>query len=524
MDRKSKQLLFMVITISVLFLASGYCMAGSNSTYLKNGQLVSTPDFSWSDDFKVIDYASPGYNRLTDYANGYTLNIPAGMFVDASLSAVRTMVYDQQTQIEIYRDDFNNTVHNSAGYINYSNLFIKNSNSHYLQEKKTINANGLKINLLKWYRNKLYALPGDKNFYLSAEITKNSKEVYTVLIKSSQPVDQYLPVIKSFNVIQMKGTPRINIKFQKKTSGLNTETAAFYQQYFGDKSPLKWGIFEPTAPEKMDYLAELEKQTDHKFDFLVLYKTFDAEFPSQELLNAYNENKFVELTLQTMWIGGDNSNITYDILSGKYDYFFNNFARKAKDFQHPILFRLNNEMNGDWCVYSSFHSSKDTDLYKAVWRHVYDIFIQNKVDNVLWVWNPNDVSFPGFQWNHSLNYFPGERYVDIVGLTGYNTGTFYPGEKWREFTSIYDPLYWQFSSWFNYPFMITEFGCNSVGGDKLRWIGDMFANIRRYPGIKAAIWFNGTDCNAAGMPARIYRLDENGAVLNAFRQGFENFK
>ena len=47
---------------------------------------------------------------------------------------------------------------------------------------------------------------------------------------------------------------------------------------------------------------------------------------------------------------GDNSSIIYDILNGKYDDFFRLYAQKIKEFNHPILFRLNNEMNGD-CVY-----------------------------------------------------------------------------------------------------------------------------------------------------------------------------
>ena len=32
-----------------------------------------------------------------------------------------------------------------------------------------------------------------------------------------------------------------------------------------------------------------------------------------------------------------------------------------------------------------------------------------------------------------MDYYPGDEYVDIYGITGYNTGTYYEGESWRSF-------------------------------------------------------------------------------------------
>jgi beta-mannanase len=123
-----------------------------------------------------------------------------------------------------------------------------------------------------------------------------------------------------------------------------------------------------------------------------------------------------------------------------------------------------------------------------------------------------------------MNYFPGSAYVDIIGLTGYNTGTYYEGERWREFAAIYDPLYAEYEKRFALPFMITEFGSNSVGGDKARWLQDMFAHIDRYPRIKAAIFFSSTDLDSNQQPARIYRIDETEAVLDTVKQGLARYQ
>ena len=38
-------------------------------------------------------------------------------------------------------------------------------------------------------------------------------------------------------------------------------------------------------------------------------------------------------------------------------------------------------------------------------------------------------------------YYPGDEYVDIVGLTAYNTGNYYPGENWSTFDELYLEYY-----------------------------------------------------------------------------------
>lgn len=496
----------------------------ATTTFIRNGVITHQMELNSYDDIKTISIVKPGINRLSDYSQAYSIDYPAHMNIDASLSPVKTTVWDDKTLIEIYRDDFSQTIHTAAAYQYYGNRFLDNRQDHLFQDKRNINIAGVKANLLKWQRKKLSRVENDKNNYMSVEIPRNSKEVYTILIKSSSPVDEnFAPLINSFRFMDKKRSGQLNTRFRKKDKDWNEETRAFYEQYFSPSSDLQWGIFENSAPASMDYLSKLEENLNYKFRFLVLYKTFDAPFPQDELQKAHEENRYVELTLQTMWFNKDNRSVTYDILDGYYDDFLRDYAVKARQFGHPILFRLNNEMNGDWCVYSSYYSSKDTALFIEVWRYVYNIFQQEQVDNVIWVWNPHDLSFPGFMWNHYLNYFPGEDYVDIIGLTGYNTGTYYPGEFWRGFSQIYDPLYEEYCRYFDYPFIISEFACSSVGGNKALWVEDMFAQIEKYKQIKAAIWFNGVDFDLVGRAARKYRLDESPAIIEAFQKGLSNY-
>jgi len=53
-------------------------------------------------------------------------------------------------------------------------------------------------------------------------------------------------------------------------------------------------------------------------------------------------------------------------------------------------------MNGDWIPWCAFQYGMDTDLYVEAWRRVHRIFQEEGAGNALFVWNPNDVSYPAF--------------------------------------------------------------------------------------------------------------------------------
>ncbi len=477
-------------------------------------------------DFSVIVVEDDNYNTYFNYAKGYSLKYPNTYEVDESLSFVKDVFYDENTKIEVYYDNFENTINNSHTYINYGNRHILVEDEFIEKELEAhIDMETHYVHLLKWKRPKFKILENDKNYYLTAEIVKNKNEVYTVFIKSAYPLENYMNIIESFNFIEKTAEyPSIEKFNSKRNMDFNRETEEFIKEYLEESSKMKWGIFEHTAPLNMNVLNGIEEELDYKFKFLLKYQNLDSNLSLEELQNASKDDRYLELTLQTSLYNGDNTNINYRILNGEFDDFFNRYAQFVKEFGKPVLFRLNNEMNGDWCTYSSYYMAKDTDLYKAIWKHVYKIFEENNVDNAIWVWNPNNLDLPGFKWNHYLNYYPGDEYVDVIGLTAYNTGTYYPGEKWIDFDSLYSDLYSEYESLFDFPFIITEFGCNSVGGDKVAWIEDMFSKIDKYDKIKIAIWFNGIDRDFDGSPARIYRLDENEEVIKVFKEGLSKYE
>jgi len=518
----------------IIFVAAGLYYTRYYDGYIHKRNIVST------DEVKTIVKVDQQSLRLYNHAGGYAINYPQNYKLDLSQAALKSVIADDHHKIEVFVDDFNGKSGDAKAYIGYSNGFLQRDRNIQVEINKYTIINGRLANLSKWQRAPLKRVPNDKNHYYCVKLVENSKKVYTILLKSSEPIDdaEFMKLVKSFKPIK-QNTQLKNVRYESRQKNWNPETRQYYEQYFGDQASLKWGIFEPSAPAKMTDLTYLENRLDYNFDFLIRYQNLDKPLPSQELLTAWQAHKTVELTLQLGFQFKDaaapympagatlpefNEKIIPELLNGSFDDYLNQYARAIKAFGHPVLFRLNNEMNGDWCVYCSYHYGNDADLYIEAWQYIYKIFAANQVDNALWVWNPHDLSFPDFSWNHYLNYYPGSEYVDIIGLTGYNTGTYYEGEHWREFADIYDPLYTAYVQNFNLPFMITEFGSNSVGGDKGKWLKDMFAHIDHYPRIKAAIFFSATDMDSHNKPARIYRIDESETILDIIKVGLAPYR
>lgn len=466
------------------------------------------------------------YGVFTNYVHGYSMRVDQGMNVDMGYSEVCAVLENDHKRIEIYKESLPYNVGQQA-YINYSNQFLNNTADHTKEYETKTTINGKTVHILQWSRQKLARVENDKNYYVSLEVLSGTREVYTILVKSDAPFylsGGYHYLVESFTTFAptkaayMRKSPDVDVE----SRGWNQETQDFYHAYFSPDSTLKWGLFEPEAPDNFTQMNELEREMEYQFPILLNYSSFENKYKhpnlGARLENAYKKGKTLELTLQTPWTAAGEGNMVYDVLDGEYDEFLVDYAKTVSDFDHPVLFRLGNEMNGDWCPYSSYNTSKDTVIFKEFYRYIYKIFADAGADNVIWIWNPNGTSFPDFKWNDEVMYYPGDEYVDIVGLTAYNTGTYYADEKWIEFPELYDSVYARADALYGQPFMITEFASSSVGGDKNQWIRTMFSHITSYPRIKVAIWWDGCDWDANGNVARPYFIDETPQIIQTFRE------
>lgn len=199
------------------------------------------------------------------------------------------------------------------------------------------------------------------------------------------------------------------------------------------------------------------------------------------------------------------------IASGAHDPFIRQFAKSAAAWGKPFYLRFGHEMNGDWYPWAVGVNGNTSEQYVAAWRHIVDIFRQERATNVRWVWSPN-VTYYGAKPFAPM--FPGNDYVDYVGLDGYNFGTIQPWASWKEFRTVFEASYDALGSLTSKPVMISEFASVEPGGDKAAWITRaLLTDIpARFPRVQAMIWFNSTEYMNTD-----WRVNSSPAALTAYR-------
>ncbi|WP_430781933.1 glycoside hydrolase family 26 protein [Actinoplanes sp. G11-F43] len=195
------------------------------------------------------------------------------------------------------------------------------------------------------------------------------------------------------------------------------------------------------------------------------------------------------------------------ILDGRSDDLIAAAARRTRDFDRPVLLRWGWEMNGDWYDWGGPRNDSDPAGYVKCFRRIRKIFDDEGADNVSWVWSPNWNSSPNEEWNRMEAYYPGDRYVDWVGVSGYNLNKEAPETLFDGFYRTYSP---------RKPLMITEVGSKDHGGtSKADWIKDLSAYVARRPAIGAVVWFD-TDTHPS-YPEH-WRIDTDERSTAAYRE------
>ncbi|MFA5891766.1 MAG: glycosyl hydrolase [Actinomycetota bacterium] len=182
------------------------------------------------------------------------------------------------------------------------------------------------------------------------------------------------------------------------------------------------------------------------------------------------------------------------INSGQYDTMIKARARALKALGRKVFLRWGWEMNGDWYAWDGSHNNSSGTTngpakYRAAWKRIWNLFRGQGVTNVVWVWSPNHASVPAASWNHWSKYYPGDTYVDWVGIDGYNFGNTRSWSKWTTFRSIFTPVYRTYAS--RKPIMIGETSTTEAGGDKAVWIAQARSVMKQYfPSVAALMWFH----------------------------------
>lgn len=253
------------------------------------------------------------------------------------------------------------------------------------------------------------------------------------------------------------------------------------------------GLVVAGAPSDLSEARSIETRTGADVDELTFYVAWSrgGDFPAADASRVVAAGAVPVLTWEP-WDptkGVDQPAYALDrITAGRHDAYLKRWATQIRSWGKPLVIRFAHEMNGDWYPWAEGVNSNGAGDHAAAWRHVVGVFRRAKVTNVTWSWSAN-VPYPGSTPLSSL--YPGDAYVDRVGLDGYNFGTTQSWSTWQSFGDLFGPGVAELRALTSRPLRVDETGApEGAGGDKAAWITDMWAWLGVHPEVRGVTWFS----------------------------------
>ncbi|MEJ7738476.1 MAG: glycosyltransferase [Chitinophagaceae bacterium] len=258
------------------------------------------------------------------------------------------------------------------------------------------------------------------------------------------------------------------------------------------------GVYLPTVQEEnsLQPVDCFQQQAGSPLQVVSIYSSWGLgsleQFPG-ELLHKISDRGAIPMITWEPWVSSfperpDNPGLRKErkglkaIADGTFDFYIKAYALKIRAYNKPVFIRFAHEADNPAYPWSGTGGNSPED-YKAAWRKVVSVFVSLGVGNVTWVWTP---------WNPGSmeKFYPGEQYVDWVGLTCLNYGLASTNGNWLSFEQIYNPFRKDLLR-LHKPVMLAEFGSTNYGGDATQWVNSSLRSIHAdYPEIKSLVFFN----------------------------------
>ncbi len=280
--------------------------------------------------------------------------------------------------------------------------------------------------------------------------------------------------------------------------------------------PSLWGFALDGYPITPGRIEGVEAASGLRPDMIVFFLQWPSgedrstgEFPFESLEAIAASGAVPCVTWEPMYVKGDREIVIShaDVLGGRYDGYIERFAEKARSWKKPLLIRFAHEMNlkrYHWGTAENEYGPESPVIYRKMYRHVVDVFRRSGAGNVLWVFCPNAEAVPNgthdpsASWNVLSAYYPGDDYVDVLGVDGYNWGTTRKKDvhgwesHWKSFRQIFEAPVAQLkgltSAASRKPLIVFETATVGTGGNKNEWIRDAMSTAGR-SGIDGIVWF-----------------------------------
>jgi len=249
-----------------------------------------------------------------------------------------------------------------------------------------------------------------------------------------------------------------------------------------------FGIFrEDSLP---DVVATAQTDLRRQPAAAMWFTRFESAFPESQLRFLAQRNIAAQITWEP-WTSDNKGVALPDIVSGRHDAYIDAWAQAAAKLGLPFMLRFGHEFNGDWYPWGTANNDRNPELFVKAHRHVVRRFREAGAHQVQWVWCFNNASTPQAAWNDPRAAWPGDEFVDWIGIDGYNFGTSRSWSRWTPFADVFaNAVATAREIAPAKPIVLAELGCSETGGDKAAWIERMFSDIESLPNVRAFTWFD----------------------------------
>ncbi|WP_051617263.1 glycoside hydrolase family 26 protein [Desulfonatronovibrio hydrogenovorans] len=278
------------------------------------------------------------------------------------------------------------------------------------------------------------------------------------------------------------------------------------------KGQVLFGLALEGLPTSASFFHELEMDMGLPVTFINFFLQWPEDpkqinFPAQTFKDVHDFGAVPVLTWEPMYYEGMTEHMipADEILRGRYDGYIEYFAGRIKDMGKPVIVRFAHEMNLSryhWGGTIEEYGPESPKRYAKLFRHVVEVFRQQGAENALFAFCPNNESVPSPKydahayWNTAQNYYPGDDYVDILGMDGYNWGTTRTidehgwSSRWLSFAEIFQDIFLELRQ-INpgKPLYVFETASVRQGGDWQAWVWEAFATAGQWE-LDGIIWFH----------------------------------
>ncbi len=234
--------------------------------------------------------------------------------------------------------------------------------------------------------------------------------------------------------------------------------------------------------------------------------------------------------------GVPNQVFTLDrIIQGFFDGDLRAWATGARDFGSPLLVEYGTEVNGWWFPwngqwngggnmtgYGNSTYPDGPERFRDAYRHIIDVVRGAGASNIMWVFHVNSDDSPTANWNRFEMYYPGDGYIDWLGLSAYGAQT--PmDDSCNDFQSAVDGAYQRLVTMApGKPVVVLEFGVTSGNPlcDQAVWAREALGNLTgaRWPAVIGFSWWNEAWQNDENPNHKTdMRVQDNPALGGVFR-------